>query len=79
MKIIKTAKYKKIAGTWDMNMDIPLLVEKIVEICTAMHFKWDVEMAADWLEKKYKNSINPGIRSSILQKAQEQINNSKGK
>ena len=60
-----------------MNMDIPLLIEKIVEICTAMYFKWDVEMAADWLEKKYKNPIHPGIRSSILQKAQEEIDRKK--
>jgi len=73
MKIYKTASYKKIAGTWD----IPLLIDKIVEICEAMHFKWDVDMAADWLEKKYKNPINPNIRENILRKAEEKIEDKK--
>ena len=70
---MKKASYKKLAGTWDL----PLLINKIVEICEAMHFKWDVEMAANWLEKKYKNPINPDIRTNILQKAQEEIDNKK--
>lgn len=74
MKILKTARYKKKAGTWD----VPLLIDKMVEICTAQ-WMWDAKQAAWWLEKKYKNPIDPAIRADVIQKAQEQIDKIKKK
>ena len=68
MKEYKTVGYKKIAGTWD----IPLLIDKIVEVATAQ-WLMDADRAAKWLEYKYKNPIDPEIRSDIIQEAQKRL------